>query len=151
MKYITQMPVFQLQVRTITIVFRINTPNNITYQYLSLPWHALYSITLSYQRSCIMCMSASTTDIAVCYGAYVWIFMDEVFSDVCWETLETVSSNFFKKGYRNWVDHFRVIYSDSFISIKCPCAVDIDLIAMVCIVVVMRTLRYYLKCVEISG
>ena len=74
--------------------YNINTQNDIIYQYLSLPWHALYYITISYERTCIMCMLSSTTDIAVCYGAYVWIFIDEVFSDVCWETLETVRSNF---------------------------------------------------------
>ena len=45
-----------------------------------------------------MCMSSSTTDIAVFYGAYVWIFIDEIFSDVCWETLETVRNNFFVEG-----------------------------------------------------
>ena len=100
----------------------INTQNDIIYQYLSLPWHALYYITTSYERTCIMCMSSSTTDIAVGYGAYVWIFIDEVFSDVCWEALETVRSNFLEKVYRNWVNHFREVYSNYFISIKCPCA-----------------------------
>ena len=43
--------------------YRINTQNDITYQYLSLPWHALYYITISYGRTCIMCMSSSTTHI----------------------------------------------------------------------------------------
>ena len=54
--------------------YNINTQNDIIYQYLSLPWHALYYITISYERTCIMCMSSSsssTTDIAVCYGACV--------------------------------------------------------------------------------
>ena len=74
--------------------YNINTQNDIIYQYLPLLWHALYYITISYERTCTMCMSSSTTDIAVYYGAYVWIFIDEVFSDVCWETPETVRSNF---------------------------------------------------------
>ena len=51
--------------------YHINTQNYIIYQYLSLPWHALYYITISYERTCIMCMSPSTTDIAVLYGACV--------------------------------------------------------------------------------
>ena len=93
------MSVFQLQAWTIHIVFPCKHVNGITYQYLSLPWDALYYITMSYERSCVVCMSSSTTDIAVCYGAYVWIFMDEVFSDVCWETLETVPvSQLFEEG-----------------------------------------------------
>ena len=78
--------------------YNINTQNDNLCQYLSLPWHALYYITISYERTCIMCMSSSTTDIAVFYGAYVWIFIDEIFSDVCWETLETVRNNFFVEG-----------------------------------------------------
>ena len=78
--------------------YNINTQNDIIYQYLSLPWQAFYYITISYGRTCIMCMSSSTTYIAVCYEPFVWIFIDEVFSDVCWETLETVRSNFFVEG-----------------------------------------------------
>ena len=76
--------------------YRINTQNDTTYQYLSLPWHALYYVTISYVRTCIMCMSSSTTDIAVYYGA--------LFSVVCWETLETVRGNFFVEGVSelNW-------------------------------------------------
>ena len=47
--------------------YNINTHNDMIYQYLSLPWHALYYITISYERTCIMCMWSSTTcNLNVC-------------------------------------------------------------------------------------
>ena len=108
------MPVFQLQVWTIHIVFPCKHAKWYDIPIPIIAWHALNYIILSYEGSCNMCMSSSTTDIAFCFGACVWIFMDRVFSDVCWETLEAVRRDFLKKGYRNWVDHFWEIYSDSF-------------------------------------
>ena len=48
---------------------------------------------LLYQGSMsITCLSSSTTGIAVCYGTYVGIFMDELFNDISRETLESMCS-----------------------------------------------------------
>ena len=68
-----------------------------------------------------MYVSSSTTNIAVCYGAYVGIFMDEIFGDISWVTLETTRSNFFntlrpRQDGRHFADD---IFTCNFFNEKC--------------------------------
>ena len=78
---------------------------------------------------------------------YSWMKYLVMFAEKPWRLYIA----FLLNGYRNCVHHVREIYSNSFISTKCPCVANMALVAMTCIVVVMRTLCCYLKREEISG